>query len=81
MDKEDKNKLKEQYKAMKTWMGVYMRSEYTKTEDHDRASPNLKIAGLRSGSSWIWQCFNTEHQKEWKKFGPDVFATKCWNRR
>jgi frataxin-like iron-binding protein CyaY len=75
MDKERQKLLKEQYKEMKTWMGVYQVRNTQNGKIMIGASPNLKNRWLTLRQQLdMGNCFNTELQKEWKQFGSEAFT-------
>jgi len=77
MDKNRRKELQEEYKQLKTYMGVFQITNQVNGKIYISGAPNLK-------NKWLTQKIqldmnkhaNSQLQKDWKEFGPESFTYK-----
>lgn len=75
MDKTRRKELQEQYKQIKTFMGVTQITNKVNGKIYIAAYPNLKNKWLSiKGQLSMGMHINSQLQKDWKELGPDVFT-------
>lgn len=75
MDKKDRKQLLEQYKQIKTYMGVIQISNTSNGKIYIGSYPNLKNKWMvLQGSLNSGTHFNSRLQEDWKRFGPEAFT-------
>lgn len=75
MDKKNRKELLEQYKQLKTYMGVTKITNNTSGKIYVAAYPNLKNKWLSlQGQLEMGMHINAQLQKDWKKLGPEAFT-------
>jgi hypothetical protein len=75
MDKRKRKELQEEYKQLKTYMGVIQIKNNSNGKLYVDAYPNLKNKWLTIQSQLVMGRFaNSRLQKEWKELGPEVFT-------
>ena len=75
MDKKNRKELLEQYKQIKTYMGIIKVTNTINNKIYIAAYPNLKNKWLTLKAQLdMGMHANFELQKDWKEFGPEVFT-------
>lgn len=75
MDRNRRKELKEQYKEIKTYMGVYQIKNRQNGKIYIGSFPNLKNKWLTLQSQLNMGMFaNPQLQKDWKELGGDSFT-------
>ncbi len=75
MDKKNRKELMEEYKQLKTYMGVTKITNKTNGRIYLAAYPNLKNKWLTLQSQLAsGMHVNTQLQKDWSELGPEAFT-------
>ncbi|ETI69751.1 GIY-YIG nuclease family protein [Neobacillus vireti] len=75
MDKDRRKELKEAYKQVKIYMGVYQITNKTNEKIYIDSCPNLKNKWLTlQGQLDMGMFANFQLQKDWKELGADAFT-------
>lgn len=75
MDKQRRKELMEQYKQIKTYMGVYKITNTVNGKIFIATCPNLKNRWLSIQTQLdIGRFVNSEMQKDWREFGAKAFT-------
>jgi ribosomal protein L29 len=75
MEKNRRKELKEQYKELKTYMGVYQITNTVSGKIYLDSYPNLKNKWLTLQAQLeMGQFANSDLQKDWKQLGAEVFT-------
>ena len=75
MDKKKRKELQEEYKQIKTYMGVIQITNNVNGKIYVAAYPNLKNKWFTlQGQLDMGRFANSELQKDWKELGPDAFT-------
>ncbi len=75
MDKKDRKELLEQYKQIKTYMGIIKITNNINGKIYIAAYPNLKNKWLTLKSQLhMGRHANLQLQKDWKELGADAFS-------
>ena len=75
MDKKNRKELLEQYKQIKTFMGVYQIKNNTNGKIYIESFLNLKNRWFNlKGQLEIGRHINSQLQKDWKEFGAEAFT-------
>lgn len=75
MDKNKRKEMQEQYKQMKTYMGVIQITNKVSGKIYVDSYPNLKNKWLTLQMQLDMGRFaNSQLQKDWKELGPDAFT-------
>lgn len=77
MDKKTRKELQEEYKQLKTYMGVIQITNNTCGKIYVAAYPNLKNKWLTIQSQLEMGMYSNSHLvKDWKELGPEAFSYK-----
>lgn len=77
MDKKNRKGLLEEYKQLKTYMGVTQITNNASGKIHIAAYPNLKNKWLTlQGQLNMGMHINSQLQKDWTEQGPEAFSYK-----
>lgn len=75
MDKKNRKELLEEYKQLKTYMGVIQITNRASGKIFVAAYPNLKNKWLAIKGQLVMGMYgNYELQKDWKELGPEFFT-------
>ena len=75
MDKNRRKELREAYKRVKTYMGVFQVRNNVNGKSFIGVSPNLKNRWLTlKGQLEMGRHANAGWQQDWNEFGPDAFT-------
>jgi hypothetical protein len=75
MDKKMRKELREEYKQLKTYMGVIQLTNNASGKIHVAAYPNLKNKWLTlQGQLVRGMHVNSQMQKDWRELGPEAFT-------
>ncbi len=75
MDKQKRKQLQEEYKQMKTYMGVVQITNHANGKIYVASYPNLKNRWLTVQAQLDMGRFvNSQLQQDWKEFGPESFS-------
>lgn len=77
MDKKSRKELLEEYKQIKTYMGVIQITNNTNGKIYIDAFPNIKNQWMAIKSQLVMGMHvNSQLQKDWKELGPEAFSYK-----
>lgn len=75
MDKKSRKELQEEYKQLKTYMGVIQITNIISGKIFIAAFPNLKNKWFTiQGQLLMGRYANSQLQKDWMELGPDAFS-------
>lgn len=75
MEKKSRKELQEEYKQLKTYMGVIQITNNVNSKIYVDAYPNLKNKWLSiQGQLVMGRHVNSKLQKDWNELGPEVFT-------
>ncbi|MEN6459921.1 MAG: GIY-YIG nuclease family protein [Syntrophomonas sp.] len=75
MDKKTRKELREEYKQLKTYMGVIQITNNASGKIYVAAFPNLKNKWFTiQGQLVMGMHANSQLQKDWKELGPEAFT-------
>ncbi|ODA40608.1 GIY-YIG nuclease family protein [Desulfosporosinus sp. BG] len=75
MDKKSRKELLQEYKQLKSYMGVIQITNNTNGKIYVAAYPNLKNKWLTIESQLVMGTHaNSQLQKDWKELGPELFT-------